>query len=449
VYLGVAPVLPGAAGPCVGPPAAALDPRGLEHCVVMRRLPDGRDALSLLERGELGPEHVDAIARRLCEFHRAVGLGAPPPFSSEEWLERLSGPVEENLEVLARARAVVPGEAVQALRAQARARLQRDRERFLVRWREGRIVDGHGDVHLPHVWFEREGEPPLLIDCIEFGERLRWIDAASEVAFLAMDLRHRGRADLSRRLLRRYAALRDDFGLYTVCDYYLSYRAGVRAKVAAMAAGQPEIAGEQRERSARDACGYLELAARLLARPPDRLLILLCGVVGTGKSSAAERIADLRDGAVVRSDRVRKQLAGLEPTARGGAAAGIYSHTWTDRVYAGLRERAARILDGGRAAILDATFARAAFRADAIAFARGLGVPCWIVETRCDAALVRERLEARSREGSDPSDAGPDFHAASAAEFEPVGPGEADRHLVIRTDLESWSEQLPAQLEPS
>jgi uncharacterized protein len=298
-------------------------------------------------------------------------------------------------------------------------------------------------VHLPHVWFEREGEPPLLIDCIEFGERLRQIDVASEVAFLAMDLRHRGRTALSQRFLRQYAALCDDPGLYSVCDYYLSYRAGVRAKVAALAAGQAEIAAEQRARAVREARAYFDLSTRLLARPAERVLILMCGVVGTGKSSVAERIADLRDGVIVASDRLRKHLAGLEPRARGGARAGLYSHAWTDRVYAGLQERAALLLDAGRIAILDATFARAEFRARAVAFARACGVPCWIVETRCVPELARARLAERERAGADASDAGPDFHATSAAEFQAIAPAEAERHIVVETDRDDWPSRLP------
>ena len=80
-----------------------------------------------------------------------------------------------------------------------------------------------------------------MIDCIEFSDELRQIDAAADVAFLAMDLEYRGAPDLAARFLRRYAEQRDDFDLYAVVDFFISYRAAVRAKVAALAAKEREI----------------------------------------------------------------------------------------------------------------------------------------------------------------------------------------------------------------
>ena len=87
VYLGVASIERAERGVRVGPPAEGLGGAG-EHCVVMRRLPAGRDALSLLQRGELRGEVLDRIAERVAEFHASHGLGSPAPFSPEAWLAR-------------------------------------------------------------------------------------------------------------------------------------------------------------------------------------------------------------------------------------------------------------------------------------------------------------------------------------------------------------------------
>src|SRR5262249_46012030 len=238
VYLGVAPLCGTRARPVIGTPAESLasDPAALEHCVVMRRLPEGRDALSLLEQGKLSEAQLDALATRIARFHAAHGLGAPAPFSREEWLERCTAPAEQNLHPLADARDLVRAEDLTLARDLAHAFEVEHADRFERRRRDGRAVDGHGDLHLQHVWFERDHADPIAIDCLEFSESLRRIDAAADAAFLAMDLRYRGASSLAGRFLRSYARESDDFDLYSVVDYFLSYRAGVRAKVAALAA---------------------------------------------------------------------------------------------------------------------------------------------------------------------------------------------------------------------
>ncbi|HSJ98241.1 MAG TPA: hypothetical protein VLC53_14275, partial [Myxococcota bacterium] len=106
VYLGVAPVEPAPGGgfrvgAVVADAAAedlAVDPR--EHVVAMRRLPDGFDALSLLERGALHARHLDAVAERLARFHGEHGLGRPAPFSPDAWRARIEAPVRDNLRLL-------------------------------------------------------------------------------------------------------------------------------------------------------------------------------------------------------------------------------------------------------------------------------------------------------------------------------------------------------------
>jgi aminoglycoside phosphotransferase family enzyme/predicted kinase len=422
VYLGVAPVAPVPGGVRVGAPAERLAGAG-EHCVVMRRLPAGRDALSLLERGALPAEALDRLAERVAEFHARHGLGTPAPFSSGQWLARCTGPAEDNFALLEDAAGeLFPGELLARARAGAQAFAARCAGRFEARRLAGRAVDGHGDLHLQHVWLERDGAEPILIDCLEFDERLRRIDAAAEVAFLAMDLRYRGADAAAARFLRRYARASDDFDLYGVVDYFLSYRAAVRAKVASVAARDPGIDAAQRRRAAESARRHLELAADALAPPRAGALVLVGGVVGTGKSTVAEALADRVGGVVVSSDRVRKRLAGLAPEQRAAAApgAGIYTAERSERVDAGLLERAGPVVASGRVAILDATFASRAERRRAREAAGALGVALRFLEVRCAPELTRERLARRAALGADPSDAGPELHARSAEGFEPV-----------------------------
>lgn len=441
VYLGVAPVEPGRGGGfqvgalVIEPDEEALarDPR--EQVVAMRRLPEGCDALSLLERGALHARHLDAVADRLAAFHAAHGLGAPAPFAPDAWRARIEAPVRDNLRLLEPAAGrLFPRATRRQVERRARAFADAHAERFEARRREGRAVDGHGDVHLQHVWFEPGRPEPLLVDCIEFRDDLRRIDAAAEVAFLAMDLQYRGRARLAARFLRRYAAARDDFGLYGVLDYFVSYRAAVRAKVAALAADDEAIDPAQRAAAATSARRHLALAARALAPPRPGALVLMTGLVGSGKSSVAETLADAAGGVVVASDRVRKALAGLAATERGGAARGLYDDAATERVYEALLARAAPIVASGRVAILDATYALERHRAAAQAWARERGVAAAVVEARCKRETALERLAARAAAGDDPSDAGPERLAGSERRYEPP----RDGACVVETDRPDW-----------
>jgi hypothetical protein len=448
VYHGVAPLLrdPVRIGPLaetlLRAPAGSPEP---EHCVVMRRLPAGRDALTLLARAALSDAQIERAATLIARFHAQHGLGTPAPFAPEAWLRRCVGPAEDNLRLLAAAPpGLLASDALRELATRTRAFAEASAERFERRRLAGRAVDGHGDLHLQHLWFERDDADPIAIDCLEFSEALRRIDAAAEVAFPAMDLRYRGATAKAERFLRSYARESDDFDLYGVVDFFASYRASVRAKVASIAASDAGIDAAQRERAAESARRHLDLALQMLAPRGSGVLVLVGGIVGTGKSTAAAELAEALAGVVIASDRVRKHEAGLAPTQRAGSGldSGLYDPARREQVYAGLLERAAPVLASGRSALLDATWSRAADRERARAFAHAHGVRAFFVETRCSRSVALERLARRRAAASDASDAGPEFHARSVARFEPLREWPAADLRVVGTDREDWKREL-------
>jgi len=449
VYLGVAPLLPGDGGFTVGPVSEALSDASLEHAVVMRRLPEGRDALSLLERGELLPTHVDAAARAVARFHAEVGLGVPAPFDTQTWRERTLAPVRDSLRALGALGLEAPSAAaVKDFEERLHASSEALEDAFEQRRCSGRAVDGHGDLHLDHLWFEGGPGAPLFIDCLEFDEGLRHIDAASEVAFLAMDLRYRGHPELGERFLRDYAAERDDFDLYSVVDFFVSYRALVRAKVAGIAAADPGIEAAQRSAAASSASAHFELAHDALEPAEDAALILMCGTVGAGKSSVAHALADETGAVVVSSDRTRKALAGLAPSDRS-TGEHLYAREQVERVYGALLERAAAVASSGRKVVLDATYGLRVRRDCVRAWAAARGLHCDLVEVECGAQVARERLAAREAAGSDASDAGPELLDASRRAFETPSEWPAEHHHTLDTSAPSWRDgvrELAARL---
>jgi aminoglycoside phosphotransferase family enzyme/predicted kinase len=436
VYLGVAPLKGGPAGAWVGPVGESLS-AGFEHCVVMRRLPAGRDALRLLLRGSLSEAHLEAVARMLADLHRHSGLGVPAPFSSEAWLASCCEPLRACGRALegVDARVAPAGQLARCL-ARASSFERTCADRFEARREAGRAVDGHGDLHLDHVWFERGADHPIAIDCLEFDESLRRIDAASEVAFLAMDLRYRDSWRLGERFLSAYAGEMDDYGLYGVVDYFIAYRALVRAKVAALASRDVGIPELQRESAGESARRHVELADRALAPSGRGRLIAVGGAVGTGKTTVAAAVADHLGGVVISADRVRKHLLGLAATDRAPESA--YEPAARRRIYGAILDRANPVLESGRTVVLDATFGCAALRDRVLTLGHQRDVPTHFIEVRCSPDVARRRLARRAAEGRSASDAGPELHDASRVGFEPPTEWpEADR-ICIETDVTSW-----------
>jgi len=447
VYLGVAPVIRREGRWQVGPLADSLaEPVGgetPEHGVVMRRLPDGADAQTRLAEGRLTESQLDAAALCVAAFHRQHGLGVPAPFSAAEWLERVERPMRETL---ASARASSPPglsmDSIDSLIAASRGRFRALESRFEERRLAGRVVDAHGDLHLDHLWFEADDGEPIFIDCIEFSDELRRIDAAAEVAFLSMDLRYRGHPEMAERFLRVYAAAADDFHLYTVVDWYESYRAAVRGKVAALAAVDSRIDPAQRTAASKSALDHLRLASTVLDNSDDGAAVLVCGSIGTGKSSAARALAHRVGGVVVSSDVVRKHLAGMAVTDRPGDPQSFYDEESKERTYAAMLERAEHVLGSGRVAILDATWERRDRRDAAHAWADRRGVPLFVLEVRADPAVVAERVARRAASGADPSDADPKLLAERRRVFEPLDSEDESRHWVVWTDVPDWISRL-------
>jgi hypothetical protein len=451
VYLGVAPVRIGSRGVSLGevgetlapPDASGVPP---EHCVVMVRLPDACDALSMLERGGLESRHLEQLADSIAAFHRAH----PFAFSGtgDAWCARIERPVADNFAAIARSKLSADDAAAFALlRERAASFMSRHGARFVARAAAGRLVDGHGDLHLQHFWYLPGDPTPRVIDCVEFRADLREIDAASDVAFLAMDLEYRKRGDFARAMLDRYANVSDDYDLFRVVDYFVSHRAAVRAVVAWLAAVDPEVPAAQRMRAEQSASAHLKLAADALAPRPVGRMIAVSGPVGSGKSTVARAVAEALGGVVIASDRVRKHLFGIGPLDRGqgGLDESMYSSEMTDATYRGLLERAESVVRAGRTAVLDATYATRFQRESLLRGTRALGIDAALVRCACEPAVARSRVAERAARGDDPSDAGVLVFEESARRYEP--PDEWPRAvLTVHTDRDDWRERLTREL---
>jgi aminoglycoside phosphotransferase family enzyme/predicted kinase len=405
----------------------------VDWAVSMKRLPDSHRADVRLERGELTGEDVELVAGRVARFHRECGPSeAAKPFGT---VEAIRFNVLENFEqTRTTINRYLDAERVKELETWQLRFLEERRSLFDERLRTGRIRDGHGDLRLEHVYLDERHDVTIL-DCIEFNDRFRFADVCTDVVFLAMDLAWHGRVDLAERFLARYAREAGDYDLYPLVDFYQSYRAFVRGKIASMTAGSAGASFDVRERAAAEARRYflLALASERQALVSPRV-VAVGGLIASGKSTIAEALGREMPAPVVDADRTRKHLAGVAPEQPLPEApfAGFYSPEFTRKVYAELCRRGSAVLASGRPVILDASFRARAHRSEAMRLARKTGVPFLFIECRASEALCRERLREREKTRA-VSDGRIEVFGDFARSWETVDELDAPEHLVLDT----------------
>jgi predicted kinase len=342
------------------------------------------------QRGELDEALVDELAGVVAEMHgqapRADEVG---PYGTPEVIAR---EVRGNFETLYGLGNVRDEETLKRVQRCSEAALASLGEVFRDRLAGGFVRECHGDLHLQNLALMDGRVIPF--DGVEFEPAFRWVDVASDLAFLLMDLHARSLGALAWRLLNGYLARTGDHGLLAVLRHYLAYRAMVRAKVSAIRAGQ--LRGDASDDASR--CEALIALAGDLGRgenaPP---LVLTHGVSGSGKSWLAARLAPVLGAVWLRSDVERARLF-PDGQRRYGADA-------TDATYARLLDLADSALNAGFPVIVDATFQDPRQRERFMALARGRGSIFRILDLEAPARVLRQRVRHRSAMGDDPSQA--------------------------------------------
>ncbi|MCX6399333.1 MAG: AAA family ATPase [Propionibacteriales bacterium] len=367
-----------------------VDPSGVaEPVVVMRRLPERYRLSTLIQNGEDIASEVGRIARAIASFH--AGATTSPRIEESGTLAALRGRWEANLaESEQFAGRFVDASVLAELTSLVGRYLEVREELFEDRRARGAIVDGHGDLTPQDVFCLPDG--PRLLDCLEFDDRLRHVDRLDDIAFLAMGLEVLGTPWQASQLISTWAEYLDDPAPPSLIHHFIAYRAFVRAKVGWLRAAQ--VGADH----APEVDQFVELALAHL-RAGAVKLVLVGGAPGCGKSTLAGAVADRLGMVVISSDRVRKEMAGIDPAASAAApvSQGIYDGEHTAATYRELLHRAEMLVRRGESVVLDASWTRADDRERAASMAGGLSVD--VVELRCDvdpataAARIRTRTD--------------------------------------------------------
>jgi aminoglycoside phosphotransferase family enzyme/predicted kinase len=407
--------------------------RVVEYAVKMRELPEECFLKNLLSKGRVKEEDFIRVVDKLVEFYRSQ--------RSNEYIREFGKPdkirfnVDENFtQTECFIGDTISKAAFSTLRLYNDLFFEKRSSVFEERVKRGFIKDCHGDLHLEHINLNPEGI--CIYDCIEFNERFRYIDVASDVAFLSMDLDYNGYRELSKIVVSEISRRMNDETIFDVIEFYKCYRAYVRGKVESFRGEDKEVSEEERKKAKERAKEYFRLALNYAVCGSMPVFFVIFGIIGTGKTTLATALSKELSCAVISSDSIRKEIMGIAPTERvySGFGEGIYSRDVTERTYSELLERGKRIVESGGAVILDASFSKAHFRKRVISEADLLKVPVYFIETKASDEAIRKRLIEREIEGSAVSDGRVEIFERFKEEFEI--PSELSSRVLISVDTE-------------
>lgn len=380
-----------------GPGTLTLDGNGaaVEWLVEMSRFDESDVLDGLADRGRLDLAVMPVLARAVAKLHAVAewrfdhggrrGMAWVIDGNADGFHEYGQGALD-------------PGVCRQ-LTTRSHEALELQADRLMARRAQGFVRRCHGDLHLGNVCL-LDGQPTLF-DCVEFSDQISCIDVLYDLAFLVMDLLHRGLPRHAHAACNEYVVATTDFDGLALLPLFLSVRAAVRAKTSATAARLQGTPAEQ-ERQRQAAREYLHLALSVLDPAPARL-VAIGGLSGAGKSVVARELAPAIGAApgalVLRSDVVRKSLLGVAPAVPLGSegyAAGV-----TRRVYRELASRAATAVAAGHSVIVDAVFADPRDRMAIAEAARLTSVPFAGVWLDAPADTRTDRVARRTGDASD------------------------------------------------
>jgi uncharacterized protein len=314
---------------------------------------------------------------------------------------------------------------------------------FAQRQAEGKIRECHGDLHLGNICLYQD--QIQVFDCIEFNKEFRNIDTIYDAAFLVMDLQFLGRPDLANTFLNAYLEATGDYWGSVFLPLYLSMRAYIRGNVNSLALNDPAIGSDEKVAIQTRAAAYYKLAWDY-TQPQQGRIFVMSGLSGSGKSTAGRELAQLSNAIHIRSDAVRKHLAGIPLHQRGdqdgGLGSGIYTPEMTQKTYDHLQDLGLRLASQGFTVILDAKYDRQALRDTLTSKATAAGIPVKLLHCSAPEAVLRERLQQRQ---GDIADATAALLSEQMATFETFTAQEQSLLTTIQTEA-ALAPQLQALL---
>lgn len=345
----------------------------------------------MADNAGLTPDLMTQTARRIARFHDGA-----PVIANEGGAANIAGVLDINEAGYATSNVFSDAE-LKPFHKAFRDGLARHASLLDQRSGEGKLRRCHGDLHLRNICMFN-GEP-VLFDCIEFNDKIAVVDVLYDLAFLLMDLWHRGFPDLANLVANRYLDETNNEDGFALLPYFMALRASVRAHVTATLVEEGGHDPEGLKRQARD---FFNLALALLEEKPPKL-VAIGGYSGSGKSTIAAEIAPKLGSApgarIIESDRIRKRMFKVDAETRLDQAA--YGEDVSKDVYRRMAEASCALTRAGGSVVANAVFNDPAKRA---AFAKEVTagtVPLAGFWLEANAGILEQRITDRFGGASD------------------------------------------------
>jgi uncharacterized protein len=404
----------------------------VEYVLKMCQFPQEALFIKLFEAGKLTEAHMEELGRVVAQFHAKAPTNDYIRSFGE--VSKIREAFDENYQ---QSEKYIGGPQTKQQFEETQqftdTFFAQQQELLATRRENNWIRECHGDLHLRNIclWNDKI----QLFDRIEFNEDFRFVDVMFDIAYAVMDLEARQRPDLANAYLNTYVEQTGDWEGLQVLPLYLNRQSYVRAKVTSFLLDDPGVPDDAKQEAAAVASDYYRLAWEYTRSHQGRL-ILMSGLSGSGKTTVARQLARRLGAIHIRSDAVRKHLAGIPLEQEGGAE--IYTSQMSEKTYGRLLELGVMLAKQGFPVILDAKYDRQVLRQDAIAQAKQHDLPIQIIYCTAPDEVLRDRLSSRT---NDVSDATADLLQHQKAAAEPFT--EAEQSLVTELDTtQDWSSQF-------
>ncbi|CAN1213268.1 gluconokinase [Tumidithrix helvetica PCC 7403] len=404
---------------------AEIEP--VEYAIQMPQFSQDNLLIELFEAGKLTLENVVDIGKQLATFHAHAATS--DRIASFGTMSAVRTVAEDNYQHTQKYIGIAQTQdQFDRTRAYTEKFFTEHEDLFRDRIAQGKVKECHGDLHLKNICLYN-GKIQIF-DCIEFNEPFRNSDVVYDAAFLFMDLQFRGRPDLANAFLNTYLESTGDYAAAQLLPLYCSMRAYIRAKVTSFLLDDPNIPADVKQNAKQEASAYYQLAYEY-TQPQQGKLLLVSGLSGSGKSTTAKALAQKLGAIHLRSDAVRKHIAGIDLMERGGQ--GLYTPEMTQKTYTKLCELGILLAKEGFTVILDAKYDRLALRAQVLKAAVQAQIPCQMIYCTAPVEILEQRLRDRTSSNRDIADATVDLLVSQKASFEDFTPQEKQQLIEVDT----------------
>lgn len=409
----------------------------VEYALKMAEFPQESLLINLFETGELQAFHLRELGKIVADFHQtALTNDYIKEFGK---VEVIKTSIDNNYQATQKYIGIAQTlEQYQATQQFTDNFVIEKQAVFENRCLTNKIRECHGDLHLKNICYWQN--KIQLFDRIEFNEPFRFVDVMYDIAFTVMDLDARGRKDLGNIFLNTYLEQTGDWEGIQILPFYLCRQAYVRAKVTSMLLDDPNISKPDKQNAIEIAKNYYQLAWQY-TQPTQGKIILMSGLSGSGKSTVARYLAPQINAIYLRSDAVRKHLAGIPLDQAGDDR--LYSSTMSEQTYQRLLELGLLLAKQGFAVILDAKYDRIQWRSPIIEATQQANIPLQIIDCQASLETLQTRLQKRT---GDISDAKPELLASQQSNTEPFSETEQNYVIPLNTQAEDWKVTIDAWL---